>query len=404
MIPILILASILIQLTISSNSVFAQENSSEITSTATMQSFQLDNDLIFIPVSILSLEEVNGESANNGRFLTILGILLNTSDRSRCIYANDLVLSIDNVEYSVATNIMGDIQNIFDESLDYIGGFLGHCVSRNEQENTFVTFDVPDTGIEFTLQVDNDIEQIVLDWDSLATQNITEFTRLSDLSVTVTQNSIVATQTATLWTPTSTLSPSLTPTITNTPTQTYTPLPTELPTLTDTPQPTNLPSGTIYYVTAQANVRSCPQTSCDRVVALSFGDEIEILDNDVEGEDVLSGTRWMQGVLNEEIIYIHSDLVSRNRPSTIVPASSNNTSSSGNTSNTANQSIAPTQVVAPPVSSACNCNQGNTLNCSDFSRQSQAQACHNQCVSEVGRDVHGLDGNDNDGLACESLP
>jgi len=44
----------------------------------------------------------------------------------------------------------------------------------------------------------------------------------------------------------------------------------------------------------------------------------------------------------------------------------------------------------------------NTLNCSDFDTQPQAQACYNYCVSQGIGDVHDLDGNDNDGLGCES--
>lgn len=51
----------------------------------------------------------------------------------------------------------------------------------------------------------------------------------------------------------------------------------------------------------------------------------------------------------------------------------------------------------------CSCS-GDTLNCSDFSTHSQAQACYNYCFSLGRGDVHGLDGNDKDGLACESLP
>jgi hypothetical protein len=43
-------------------------------------------------------------------------------------------------------------------------------------------------------------------------------------------------------------------------------------------------------------------------------------------------------------------------------------------------------------------------NCGDFDTQSEAQACHDYCFELTGRDVHGLDGKDNDGRACEHLP
>ena len=49
----------------------------------------------------------------------------------------------------------------------------------------------------------------------------------------------------------------------------------------------------------------------------------------------------------------------------------------------------------------CTCT-GNTLNCSDFDTNSEAQACFQQCGG-TSNDIHRLDG-DNDGSACESLP
>ena len=51
----------------------------------------------------------------------------------------------------------------------------------------------------------------------------------------------------------------------------------------------------------------------------------------------------------------------------------------------------------------CNCG-GPDLNCSDFRTHSSAQACYDYCVSQGYGDIFGLDGNDRDGLACESLP
>jgi len=51
----------------------------------------------------------------------------------------------------------------------------------------------------------------------------------------------------------------------------------------------------------------------------------------------------------------------------------------------------------------CECST-NKYNCSDFSTHSEAQACHDYCISQGKGDIHKIDGNDNDGLACESLP
>lgn len=50
----------------------------------------------------------------------------------------------------------------------------------------------------------------------------------------------------------------------------------------------------------------------------------------------------------------------------------------------------------------CEC-YADLYNCSDFSTQAQAQACHDHCVNEGMGDIHRLD-QDNDGEACESLP
>jgi len=69
-------------------------------------------------------------------------------------------------------------------------------------------------------------------------------------------------------------------------------------------------------------------------------------------------------------------------------------------------------VVAPEVpitggndggSVVCNCS-GPDLDCKDFSSHASAQACHDYCQSLGLGDIFRLDGNDNDGLACESLP
>lgn len=43
-------------------------------------------------------------------------------------------------------------------------------------------------------------------------------------------------------------------------------------------------------------------------------------------------------------------------------------------------------------------------NCSDFSTQAEAQEVYDYCVSLGFGDIHRLDGNNNNGEACESLP
>lgn len=64
---------------------------------------------------------------------------------------------------------------------------------------------------------------------------------------------------------------------------------------------------------------------------------------------------------------------------------------------------APPNTPIPPPPAACTTCAENILNCSDFSAQAEAQACHDYCYALTGEDVHDLD-RDQDGVACESLP
>jgi len=52
---------------------------------------------------------------------------------------------------------------------------------------------------------------------------------------------------------------------------------------------------------------------------------------------------------------------------------------------------------------ACDC-YTPSMNCEDFQTRQAAQACYELCLKVRGGDVFGLDGKDNDGLACEDTP
>ncbi len=69
---------------------------------------------------------------------------------------------------------------------------------------------------------------------------------------------------------------------------------------------------------------------------------------------------------------------------------------------TATPTVTPTATptATTPPSGPCPCDS-DSLNCSDFGTQSQAQACHDWCMDQGAGDIHRLDGN-NDGVACES--
>lgn len=83
-----------------------------------------------------------------------------------------------------------------------------------------------------------------------------------------------------------------------------------------------------------------------------------------------------------------------------------NTTSATESTTTAEQTTTTTETpttTTPTTTASCSCS-ANIYNCGDFTTHAEAQAVHDCCVAQVGYDIHKLDGNDNDGLACESLP
>lgn len=221
-----------------------------------------------------------------------------------------------------------------------------------------------------------------------------------------------ATQTATQWTATPTTTntptPSDTPIPTNTPVASATPTMTASPTITQTPLlittntpiPVNTPvpaintNPTTYYVQAQANVRDCPQTSCNLLGTYYAGTALQIVDTNIEGDEFRGSTRWYQGTLNGSAFYVHSELVSLSPPAPTAAPAVNNPVVPAN-------SYQP----APPAQSAgsnCACHS-DIYNCSrdSFSSMAEARACYNKCIAEGRGDIHGLD-NNNDGNICES--
>lgn len=223
-----------------------------------------------------------------------------------------------------------------------------------------------------------------------------EGTRVAQVNATQHQQSIFDTATATLWTATFTASPTNTATVTDTPT--ITPTASNTPLVTATPVPraaTQIPATSAppetYYTARNANARECPKTDCSVITTLSTGTMVTVIG--WEQGDVVSGNDiWRVIVLNGRQVYIHSSLLTVTPPQ---PTSAPQAVSSP-------ISVVPAPVQPLPVGSSCNCS-GDTLNCRNFNFQSEAQACFNKCMSEVGRDIHKLD-EDNNNRACESLP
>ncbi|NJN83754.1 MAG: hypothetical protein HC802_16750, partial [Caldilineaceae bacterium] len=64
-----------------------------------------------------------------------------------------------------------------------------------------------------------------------------------------------------------------------------------------------------------------------------------------------------------------------------------------------------TLVTDPLVSdSVCTVCDRDEYNCPAFVSQNAAQQCYDYCLDQVGSDIHNLDGNDSDGVACENNP
>ncbi len=78
------------------------------------------------------------------------------------------------------------------------------------------------------------------------------------------------------------------------------------------------------------------------------------------------------------------------------------TDSEQTTATTTTTPVIP-ESASPTTTASCSCS-ANIYNCGDFTTHAEAQAIHDCCMAQVGYDVHKLDGTDNDGLACESLP
>ncbi len=93
------------------------------------------------------------------------------------------------------------------------------------------------------------------------------------------------------------------------------------------------------------------------------------------------------------------------------PNASAGTTTTAETTAPSENSTAPTTTGTEPAAepapatptASCSCSS-NTYNCGDFSTHAQAQAVYDCCIAQTGSDVHKLDGSDNDGQACESLP
>lgn len=185
------------------------------------------------------------------------------------------------------------------------------------------------------------------------------------------------------------------------PTITSTPKITSLPTLTPSPRatlvPTEIPTliantNTLspFIVKSNANLRAGPGTNFAVIGSATVNQTLAV---DAKNSD----STWLRVQSGE---WIYANLIDGPINSLSVVAEPS----------PPNQSLAPQSPTATAgwsrvikgveFTSDCPCNQGNVLNCSDFSRGRPAQACFERCKELTNRDVHALD-RDKDGSACE---
>jgi len=386
-------------------SVAQDRTSTEVDSTPT-------NDDITPPIEnvLFTLDEalfrpsVENLEPNNEAFLIITGEMQNQTESRECVYARDVRLILDDETYEPQNNLMDAVKSTFEPERDFIGAFSGLCLDAGESVNTFVAFDVPV----------NQPEDMIFSFIDVPSEIAFQFP--SQTGALVAYGILPpdeATSVATLWTETPTATSTNTPTITRTPsitntsepsatitstprgTNTRQPTQTQRPALTPTPPASAVPTlsaqRTTMYITSTVNVRPCPRlnnTECAARTQLATGTEIEAVDR-VTGDAHNNSTSWWRIVYNGEILYVHSDFVSANRPvvNSAPPAQNQQPS----------QPQQPVDNQSPAPSTQWSCS-GNIYNCPDFEgRCSELYDYFNSCPG----DPSGLDGDD-DGVPCES--
>lgn len=303
-------------------------------------------DTDFVVEQVIILDEADGKTPDEGVFLVLVGTLYNNTSREKCVRASDSRLYVDGEEYRPPNDVMDAVK--VEIGINFMGAYAGQCVDGGESEESFIAFDVPENIIHAEYQFEG---------------------RARDVDITPPP-------------PTATSTPIYTPTATDTATITLTPSETYTPTITLTPSITNTRTAAPRLGTAQnqftrgtANVRSCPNTSCDIATTLSGGAAITTYGT-VDGERVSGSNAWWMIQHDGEIVYIHSSLVTGIQP--IAPATS---APGGSTGGGGNWTCA-----------------GDIYNCADFATCGEAMDYFTACPG----DPSDLDG-DKNGVPCKNL-
>ncbi|MBZ0293969.1 MAG: hypothetical protein K8L99_15500, partial [Anaerolineae bacterium] len=130
--------------------------------------------------------------------------------------------------------------------------------------------------------------------------------------------------------------------------------------------------------------RECARLDCNLVVQLPSGSTVTVVGWE-HGETYNGNDIWRRILYNGDEIYVHSSLISVDRPApTSVPVQQQV------------QSVPQPQQTAPQQQWNC---VGDRYNCSDFSNRAELMSYWNMCPG----DPSGLDGHPSNGIPCESL-
>lgn len=177
-------------------------------------------------------------------------------------------------------------------------------------------------------------------------------------------------------------------------TQTPSPLLGEVATATPSATATNTAfvTQTMYVSsTGLINVRACERRACNAITSLSPGVEVDVI-GQIQGDSVSGDSLWYQVMIDGEIAYIHSSLLSRNPVAT--QQSELNPSSAPSPYDPWHQPSLISTPVPQPQNAGYTCDCSRTCN--------QIPTCEEAYFQLRTCGCTGRDG-DSDGIPCENF-
>lgn len=107
-------------------------------------------------------------SPRNGIFLVLFGSLHNISGERKCIYARDVRLILDGIDYAPQGDAMSAVQSTLTPYRDYIGPVAGQCIGAGAGALTFAVFDVPLQSNAAALRMFDRTTDIAVTWQQQA--------------------------------------------------------------------------------------------------------------------------------------------------------------------------------------------------------------------------------------------